>query len=278
MTDRLYEYQINEFKNPDLNRVYKVLTEVEIPLIEVVAEMELKGVYFDQEYSKRLSAKYNKKLEELDKEIAIELSKFKSKIDAWRLTPEANEKQKSARSDNLGKSKSEQLEDPINLGSPSQLAILLYDILKVKPVDKKKPRGTGEDILSKIDLPFCKLMLKRRELVKLIDSFIDSLPKTMNIDGRVHCNFNQFGTVTGRFSSSEPNLQQIPSHNKEIRMLFRAAIEEKTEETNNNLFKLKNYEEVLTTEGWKKVKNVNLGDILVCEENDKCEVKKVTTQ
>ena len=222
MTDKLYEYQKDQFKNPDLNRVYKVLTEVEVPLIEVVAEMELRGVYFDQEYSKRLSAKYNKKLEELDKEMAIELSKFKSKIDAWRLTPEANEKQKSARSDNLGKSKSEQLEDPINLGSPSQLAILLYDVLKVKPVDKKKPRGTGEDILSKIDLPFCKLMLKRRELVKLIDSFIDSLPKTMNIDGRVHCNFNQFGTVTGRFSSSEPNLQQIPSHNKEIRMLFRA--------------------------------------------------------
>ena len=58
----------------------------------------------------------------------------------------------------------------------------------------------------------------------------------------------------------------------------RAAIEEKTEETNNNLFKLKNYEEVLTTEGWKKVKNVNLGDILVGEQNDECEVKKVTTQ
>ena len=50
MTDRLYEYQIERFKDKDLSRVYKVLTEVEIPLIEVVAEMELKGVYFDVEY------------------------------------------------------------------------------------------------------------------------------------------------------------------------------------------------------------------------------------
>lgn len=223
MTDKLYEYQIDRFKDPDLARVYNVLTEIEIPLIEVVAEMELRGVYFDTDYSKRLSQKYNQKLEELDRDIESELTKFKSKIDSWRLTPEANEKQKSTRGEKLGKSKSEQLEDPINLGSPSQLAILLYDILKIKPVDKKKPRGTGEEILSKIDLPFCKLMLKRRELVKLIDSFIDSLPETMNVDGRVHCNFNQFGTVTGRFSSSEPNLQQIPSHNKEIRMLFRAS-------------------------------------------------------
>lgn len=278
MTDKLYEYQINEFKNQDLNRVYQVLTKVEIPLIEVVAEMELRGVYFDKDYGERLSLKYNQKLEELDKEIDFELSKFKNKIDAWRLTPEANEKQKSSKGDNLGKSKSEQLEDPINLGSPSQLAILLYDILKVKPVDKKKPRGTGEDILSKIDLPFCKLMLKRRELVKLIDSFIDSLPESVNIDGRVHCNFNQYGAATGRTSSSKPNLQQIPSHNKEIRMLFRAGINEKIVETEDDTFTFKPHEKVLTSNGWKKVKEIKTGDVLVGEQNDECEVKKVTTQ
>lgn len=122
------------------------------------------------------------------------------------------------------KSKSEQLADPPNLASPTQLAILIYDVFKTKPVSKKTPRGTGEDILSKINLPICKLITERRGLMKLINTYIDKIPECTNPkDGKVHANFHQYGAETGRFSSSEPNLQNIPSHEKSIRLIFQAS-------------------------------------------------------
>lgn len=224
MTDKLYEWQMDKFKDPDLAKVLKLANDVEMPLVQVVAEMELNGVEFDKEYDERLSKKYHKKLDDLDKKIDTELLKLAPQIAAWRLTPEANFKPKKKTGDGEGKSKAEQLTDPINLASPTQLAILLYDILKVGIIDKKSPRGTGEDILAKIKLPLAELLLERRGLMKLITAFIDSLPGWVNPKtGRIHCHFNAYGANTGRFSSSDPNLQQIPSHNHELRLLFKAA-------------------------------------------------------
>ena len=217
MTDKLYLYQKNFLCSKEYERVYKLFTEVEMPCVQVTAEMELNGILFDKEFAEKLKIKYNNILAEIDKKIDAELASLKNKIIEWRFTPDANIKVGTA------KSKSEQLEDPINLGSPLQLAILLYDVLKVPMVSKKTPRGTGEDCLEKIDLPLCKLLIERRGIVKLLDAFILSLPEEVNAKtGKIHCNFNQYGAATGRFSSSEPNLQQIPSHEKTIRMLFKA--------------------------------------------------------
>ena len=81
-----------------------------------------------------------------------ELLNLKPKIDAWKLTDDANFHPKKKSDGGEGKSKAEQLEDPINLASPIQLAILFYDILKIGVIDPKSPRGTGEDILKKIKL------------------------------------------------------------------------------------------------------------------------------
>jgi DNA polymerase I-like protein with 3'-5' exonuclease and polymerase domains len=121
------------------------------------------------------------------------------------------------------KNSNHKLSDPINIGSSTQLAILLYDILGIEPPDKKSPRGTGVDILQKIDNPICKAVLEYRTVSKLITTYIDKLPNCVNPkDGRIHCNFNQYGADTGRFSSSDPNLQNIPSHNKDIRKMFKA--------------------------------------------------------
>ena len=101
----------------------------------------------------------------------------------------------------------DKLSDPINLNSPTQIAILLYDILKLDNGDVKNPRGTGSDLLAKIDNSICKALIKYRELSKLIDSFIDSLPKFVNLnDSRIHCSFNQYGAKTGRMSCSGPKL------------------------------------------------------------------------
>lgn len=224
MTYKLYEWQLEKFSLPEHKKLFNMFKTIEIPVIKVVAKMELTGVELDFQYADLLSKKYHKILDSIDREAEQELAKIKPKIDAWRLTEEANAKQQNKKGELTGKSKAEQLEDPISLSSPTQLAILLYDILKVKSVSTKSPRGTGEDILSKIDIPLCKIILKRRATSKLIDAFIDALPKTVNAaTGRVHCHFNQYGAATGRFSSSEPNLQQIPSHEKSIRMIFKAT-------------------------------------------------------
>lgn len=225
MTDKLYQWQMEKFKNPDLAKVLNLAYTIEMPLVKVVAEMELAGVELDKEYAERLHVKYHSLKNKIIEKINNELVKYKDQINAWRLTPEANIPQKSTRGDKLGKSKSEQLDDPINLSSPTQLSILLYDILGAKQnIDKKTPRGTGTKILKQINLPICKYLIEYKELEKLLTSFIDALPERVNLkDGRVHCHFNQYGADTGRFSSSDPNLQQIPSHNEEIRLIFKAS-------------------------------------------------------
>ena len=222
MTYKLYEWQLSEFNKPNNKRIFEVFKNIEMPVVQVAAEMELTGVEIDKEYSARLSAKYHKLVSETDAKIEAEISKYSTKISNWRSSKEANEHPN--KNGKIQKSKNEQLKDPIEVTSPTQLAILLYDVLKVPVVDKTKPRGTGEDILLKIDNPICKLILEKRGYEKLINTYIDKLPDIVSDkDNRLHAHFNQVGTDTGRFSSSDPNLQNIPSHNKEIRMMFKAA-------------------------------------------------------
>ena len=224
MTYKLYEYQKSKFEKRGNEHLYSLFKNIEMPIVTVAAEMELTGVCIDLEYSKRLSKKYHDKYDKLQEKIQTELKKFDKQIEAWRQTEDANFKPPKSTGNGLGKSKSEQLENPINLASPTQLAILLYDVLKIKPVSQKSPRGTGEDVLKKINLPICDLILEERGLLKLINTYIDKLPECVSErDGRLHAHFNQYGAATGRFSSSDPNLQNIPSHNNEIRMMFTAS-------------------------------------------------------
>ena len=223
-TYRLYEYQYKEFMKSENRDIYNLYREVEIPIIEVSAEMELDGIALDKEYCERLSKKYHKVLEDINRRLDEELKNIKPIIDAWRQTKDANScatRMVKGKEVVNKKTKSQQLEDPPAFTSPTQLAILLYDVLKAPIVDKQNPRGTGEEILSQIDLPIVKIILEQRTTLKLIDAFIDALPKLASPrDGKIHSNFNQMGTKTGRFSCTDPNLQQIPARNLEVRMMF----------------------------------------------------------
>ncbi len=267
MTDKLYEWQMNKFKDPDLARVLKLANDVEMPLVQVLAEMQLAGMEVDMQYADLLSKKFHKRLDDVDAKISAELSKLEPQIAAWRLTPEANIKPKKKTGEGEGKSKSEQLTDPINLASPVQLAILLYDVLKAPQVDKKQPRATGEEALEaiadKLNLPFCKMLLERRELVKLLTTYIDTIPELAKRwpDGRVRTHFNQYGAATGRLSSSDPiNFQNIPSHELTIRMEFKAKNEAKLiEESEQNTFIVDKWSEVETMDGWRYVDEILAG-------------------
>lgn len=213
ITYELYRYQLqfldtsSEKCKDSLQGVANVFWNIEMPCVSVIAQMEDTGVQFNTKTQKELSEKYHKLLEEKRQQCYLLLEEYKNQIAEY-----------------LHKNTNNKLSDPINLNSPTQLAVLLYDILKIEPLDRKTPRGTGEAVLSKIDLPFCKALLEYRTIDKLIGTYIDKLLNCVNPkDGRIHCKFNQYGADTGRMSSSEPNLQNIPSHNKDIRQMFCAS-------------------------------------------------------
>lgn len=264
MTYKLYKWQQEQFNLPENQSLTYVFKHVEMPVIQVAAEMELTGIEIDVPYAERLSKKYHKLLEEVDNKIDSQLQSYKETINNWRLTAEANEH--AVKNGKVQKSKSEQLRDPVEVNSPTQLAILLYDVLKVPTVDTKSPRGTGEDILLKIDNPICKLVLERRGLEKLINTYIDKIPACVSsVDHRLHAHFNQLGAGTGRFSSSDPNLQNIPSHSKNIRLMFKAGYRETFVDNVDNVFQLYAEDEILSNGNWVPVKQVRKGDFIDSE-------------
>ena len=213
-TYELYEWQLPYLteSNPlcieyGLEHVSKVFWDIEMPCIEVLAEMEDTGVDFDLDYAYELSEKYNKQKDEQLEEFYRILDMYKPEIEKYKLNNPVNK-----------------LSDPINIASPTQLAILFYDILGIEPPNPNVPRATGVEILQKIDNPLCKAILDYRATEKLLSTYVDKLPECINEKtGRIHCNFNQYGAKTGRMSSDNPNMQNIPSHNHDIRQMFKAT-------------------------------------------------------
>ena len=196
-----------DHEREDMRQLYWLFSNIEMPCVGVVSKMEDTGVAFDMDYADKLSTKYHVLLQEKETQVHECIDVYKEQIDKYRQ-----------------KNPDNKLSTPINIASPTQLAILFYDILGFDVVDKKSPRGTGEPILSKIDDPICRALLEYREINKLLSTYIDKLPECVNPnDGRIHCKFNQYGAATGRMSSQDPNLQNIPSHNKDIRKMFVAS-------------------------------------------------------
>lgn len=205
-TWELMEFQQQYLTEEKLPGPYYVFKHIEMPIIDVVSAMEDRGICLDTEFAAQLSEKYHAQMAEREARIYDVLDMYKEEIDEYkRMNP-----------NNI-------LSDPIGIGSPKQLAIVLYDILGLQSPDKEKPRGTGEEILVRLDTPLSKAILDYRETQKLLSTYVDKMPGILNSKtGRIHCSFHQYGAATGRFSSSDPNMQNIPSHNKEIRRMFRA--------------------------------------------------------
>lgn len=314
MTDKLYQYQMPIITAPGNEKLYWLFKTIEMPIVKVTAEIELIGVCIDQEFGEKLKLKYNQILEDIDNRIDQELINLKPTIDKWKLSKKANERTKQFQPKKtklslakleekypevdpktglrykVGKTLTEQLGDPINLASPTQLAILFYDILGCPVVSKKSPRGTGKDELEAIaertDIALCKLILERRGIVKLITTYIDVIPELAKHwpDGRIRYRLNPVGTDTGRFSSggefkfldendnpvelASINSQNIPSRGdgKITRMLFKAKEDFGNIEVENNFYKLPEISEIETTDGWKYGKDLVIGDKLITDE------------
>ena len=195
VTYELYKYQEQFLDKHNQKCIDKELTEVadvfrniEMPLINVVADMEDNGIKVDLDYLHKLSEKYNNLIVEKEAEFYKLCDKYNDKIEEYRR-----------------KNPNNKLGSMINIASSTQIAILLYDILGEKPVPRQPVRGTGEEVLKAINNEFCKAILEYREVAKLISTYIDKMEAIMNPnDGKVHCVFNQYGADTGRFSSQDP--------------------------------------------------------------------------
>lgn len=202
--DYLYYEEDKPFSDRNgMNGAAWTFFNIEMPLVDVMCRLEDTGILLDKEYTQKLSVEYHAKKEQALDKFYTELEPYQDKILAYD---------------------SNKLDDPINIGSPTQLAILFYDILRYEVVDTKSPRGTGVSILEKWNTPLTNAILEYRAIDKLIGTYIDKLPECVNPnDGRIHASFNQYGADTGRMSSDRPNLQNIPSHNKDIRKMFIAS-------------------------------------------------------
>ncbi len=175
------------------NGLEKLFDEVENPLIQVLAAMEFEGVRIDTESLAELSVLLETESQEIEKKV-YELAGVR-----------------------------------FNLASPKQLGDVLFDKLKLDPKAKKTKTGqyaTGEEILSKLanEHPIAEAILDYRQMVKLKSTYVDALPTMINPKtGRIHTTYNQFVAATGRLSSINPNLQNIPirtARGREIRKAF----------------------------------------------------------
>jgi DNA polymerase I len=163
-------------------KAVSLLQELEMPLVDVLADMEMVGVGLDVQFLKDMSVELN-----------VQLIGNEDKIYEF-------------------------VGEPFNLNSPQQLSTALFDRLKIEPPDSSKRTASGfystaASVLDELkgNHPVIDLVLDYRELSKLKSTYLDALPLEVNhVTKRIHTSFNQTGSVTGRLASSKPNLQNIP--------------------------------------------------------------------
>jgi DNA polymerase-1 len=180
----------DDIKKEKLSYIYE---NIEIPIISIIDQMEKNGILVDVLYLNKLSGEYHKELEIIEKDI-------------WKMSG-----------------------TEFNINSPKQISEIIFNKLGISTKGIKKSAGgsisTRESELEKLkdEHPVIAEILKHRELQKLLSTYIDTMPSSVRQDGRLHAHFIQAGTTTGRFSSNNPNLQNIPTKTekgKNIRNAF----------------------------------------------------------
>lgn len=167
------------YKEAEKKNLIKVYEEIELPILPIVKGMGERGILIDQKYFEKLSKDYHKSLDELTQKI-YELAGVE-----------------------------------FNINSPKQLGEVLFGKMGIKNPKKKNASGnfsTKIEILEELEEgnPIISLIMEYRELQKLLSTYIDVIPKMVGSDGRLHSKFIQNATTTGRFSSLDPNLQNLP--------------------------------------------------------------------
>ena len=194
ITFRLYKKFSKSLKSEKLTNIYEIF---EKPLIRILAFMEIEGIKIDSHFLKRLSIKFEKKIQQIQKEI-FKISKKE-----------------------------------FNIASPKQLGEIIYNDLKIAGLKKTKKGSFAtsaavlEDLAFKGNI-FPQLVLDWRQVSKLKNTYSDSLPEHLNPNSkRVHTSFLLAATTTGRLASSDPNLQNIPIKTEDGKDIRKAFVAEK---------------------------------------------------
>ena len=186
--DMAYEHIFKKLKEKNLEKVYE---EIEKPIIPAVNEMSAYGILIDKKYFENLSKEYHKELDKLTKKI-------------YQLAG-----------------------TEFNINSPKQLGEILFNKMGMK--SKSKTISTKISVLEELEEgnPIIKEIMDYRELQKLLSTYIDVIPQMAGADNRLHSKFIQNATTTGRFSSLDPNLQNLPIKTELGRRIRRGFIAEK---------------------------------------------------
>ena len=177
--EKAYEYIFEQLKEKNLTLVYE---EIEKPIMRAVKEMQDHGILIDKKYFQKLSDEYHKELDKLTKKI-------------YKMAGQE-----------------------FNINSPKQLGEILFGKLGMKSPGKRAMKNASGNFSTKISIlegleeenEIIREIMAYRELQKLLSTYIDVIPKMVGEDGRLHAKFLQNGSTTGRFSSQDPNLQNLP--------------------------------------------------------------------
>jgi DNA polymerase-1 len=195
-TLRLYPILEKELKQ--FPKLWELFVNIEVPLIPVLADMEMAGIALDKDFFASFSVELNQRMTELEKQVYV----------------------------SVGKS--------FNINSTQQLSDVLFGALRLSPPDRGRKTASGHystaaGVLDGLSgqHPVVDMILEYRELSKLKSTYVDALPLQIHPqDGRVHTSFSQTATVTGRLSSSDPNLQNIPTRTDLGRRVRRGFVAE----------------------------------------------------
>lgn len=237
-----------------LEAISDLIWNLEMPLVSVCHHLHHTGIHIDKAVGNVIKDRYRNKY---DIQIKKLHSLVQDAIDKSGYIPSFSENPPFRHGSEF------------NPDSVPQVKHLLTKILKL-PLGKDG--GTGKDYLSTLSNPVVDQILVVRSLKTLIGTFTDKLPSIVAPDGRIHASFKQIGADTGRFSSADPNMQNIPSHNVDIRHMFRATPEGRKEYKLSKAYladdkleltaSLPNYYSAYTPVGTVKLSDIKVGDIV----------------
>lgn len=189
-------------KKKHLEAISDLIWNVEFPMVTVAQRMHRRGMYIEKEVANMLRRKYHRLLDEAKQKL---YGLVQECLDDTRYHARTKRPFSSA--------------SDFNPNSTPHVKWLCYDLLGL---DAGKKGETGKEILGAFGLPVTDQILYVRSLVTLIGTFVDKMPDTVASDEKLHCTFKIVGADTGRMSSADPNLQNVPSKQADIRHMFRA--------------------------------------------------------
>lgn len=211
ITYELYQWQLPyitlghpKCESKNLQGIAHVIWNIEFPLMKICQQMHRTGLYLDKKVCRTLQDRYRSAYN-------IEVAKLQDIVQDLIDNTAYNDTGK--RPFKTGKE--------FNESSPVHVQYLLYTMLNV-PVGKDGKKSTDKEVLKQVNLPVTNQILAVRSLTKLLSTYIDKMPKIAAPDGKIHAQFKSVGADTGRMSSADPNMQNIPSHIEDIRHMFRS--------------------------------------------------------